>query len=674
MVLPSSPNRLKGFRSPSTAPSTSTTPDRSRRMMPVKDIMKSVRNLNNTPPTMDTSRFRLSPIRRSLDANDGSSLPNPARSLLPSLLTNPPLTSTTGRSHRRRTAALFDDHSDSSHTSAEEDGSNHDENSYDETSEDDDDDDGSSTHSTDTDDDDLDDYMDESTTMNIRLNAASVESKLALLRERFPTLSRGLLLQALHDNNGQFTKAMLQLDASAVPAPTPPRTTPSRKRRKRAHTPSSSSDDDDDQDRRQRRKTTTTAAAASWAGRRQMMEAAQTVAFFNTAKPQEIMDVVGCDLTQATKLISLRPFDHLEDLKAKLKEQPGLSVTYVDTYMDIMQGYLVVDQIIQSIEHRGTQLQTILNIWETIGGSPGAVDEEAGTHLTEMDLNKDHHLALDTSSAIYKDAMDGFLTQQPGILNPEFTLKPYQLIGVNWMLLLYRKGISGILADEMGLGKTAQVISFLGRLQELGVSRGPHMIVVPASTLDNWLREFERFCPALEVRCYYGSQAARLALQKELLGERNDIQAVVTTYSMVCGNSDDRRFLRKLRCDSMILDEGHMIKNYASARYDHLMRLKVPFRLLLTGTPLQNNLQELVSLLIFIMPKLFTGSEEDVHKIFKLKNSSAVTAANAASSPHNSTKAAQMLSQQRIDRAKKMMAPFVLRRRKAHVLNTSTRH
>lgn len=557
---------------------------------------------------------------------------------------------------------MFDDHSDSSHTSAEEDEGNGDENSYDENSEVDDDESGTSTHSTDTDDDDLDNYMDESTTMNIRLNAASIESKLALLRERFPTLSRGLLLQALHDNNGQFTKAMLQLDSSALPSPAPP------KRRKRARTPPSSDDDSDKDRRRQRKKAPTSSTTAHWVERGRLMKAAQTVAFFNTAKPQEIMDVVGCDLIQANDLISLRPFDHLEDLQVKLKGQPGLSETYVEIYMDIMQGYFVVDQIIQSIEHRGTQLQAILNIWETIGGSSGAVDEEAGTHLADIDLNKDHRLALDTSSAIYHDAMDGFLTQQPSILNSDFTLKSYQLIGVNWMLLLYRKGISGILADEMGLGKTAQVISFLGRLQELGVSRGPHMIVVPASTLDNWLREFERFCPTLEVRCYYGSQTARLALQKELMAERNDIHAVVTTYSMVCGNSDDRRFLRKLRCDSMILDEGHMIKNYASARYGHLMRLNIPFRLLLTGTPLQNNLQELVSLLIFIMPKLFAGSEDDVHKIFKLKNGSTVSAANAASSPHNSTKAAQMLSQQRIDRAKKMMAPFVLRRRKAHVL------
>ncbi|KAI8334796.1 SNF2 family N-terminal domain-containing protein [Chlamydoabsidia padenii] len=451
---------------------------------------------------------------------------------------------------------------------------------------------------------------------------------------------------------------MLQLATNGPPSVTPATKTVKRKRQIKALTSDDDSDSgDDDRPRRRRR------AVRSTNNEQQLVKAAQAVAFFNTAKPQEIMDVTGCNLAQTEKLIHLRPFDHLQDLSGKLKAQAGLSVNYVKTYMDVMEGYSAVDEIIEQVEHIGGQLQPILNIWETIGlsTSPTTLKDEGGTHLVEVDNGEPG--TVNTSSTIYKDAMEGYLSSQPAIVNPAFTLKSYQLVGVNWMLLLYRKGISGILADEMGLGKTAQVISFLGRLQELGES-GPHMVVVPASTMNNWLREFERFCPTLNVRCYYGSQADRLIQQKEMMAERNDIHAVVTTYSMVSGNAEDHSFLRKLGCKSLILDEGHMIKNYTSARYGHLMRLKIPFRLLLTGTPLQNNLQELVSLLIFIMPGVFSGNEDEVHKIFKLKNSSTINN-NSDSTP---SKAAQLLSQQRIARAKKMMTPFVLRRRKQQVL------
>ncbi|ORZ18553.1 SNF2 family N-terminal domain-domain-containing protein [Absidia repens] len=366
----------------------------------------------------------------------------------------------------------------------------------------------------------------------------------------------------------------------------------------------------------------------------------------------------------------------MDDLENKLKQQRGLSTKFISDYLEVMEGYSAVDQIIQNIEDIGGQLQDILDVWHKIGSASDGDDDnnnsndkdtDAGTHLVEISSRNHNHIkGLDTSSEIYQDAMDGFLMQQPDIVNPEFDLKSYQITGLNWMLLLYRKGISGILADEMGLGKTAQVISFLGRLYELGET-GPHMIVVPSSTLDNWMREFERFCPDLEVRCYYGSQNERQDQQEDIMDDREDIHAVVTTYAIATGRIEDRNFLRRLRCKSMILDEGHMLKNYTSARYSHLMRLNVPFRLLLTGTPLQNNLQELVSLLIFIMPDVFSGNEDDVRKIFKLKNYSGGKDSESASSS-STTNAAQMLSRQRIHRAKKMMTPFVLRRRKAHVL------
>ncbi|KAI9491570.1 SNF2 family N-terminal domain-containing protein [Zychaea mexicana] len=395
----------------------------------------------------------------------------------------------------------------------------------------------------------------------------------------------------------------------------------------------------------------------------------KTVHFYNIKPSQDIQDVTGCTPEQADKLIALRPFKDIDELRDTLQQERGLSVRFINSYIDMMDGYTVVDQIIENIEDLGGELKSIVNVWEGVDIDAIQDDQEdTGMHLSGAAVsdkkNNTNSSDIDESSDLYRDAMDGFLTEQPKIVNDDFKLKDYQLVGINWMLMLYRKGISGILADEMGLGKTAQVISFLGRLYELG-NKGPHLIIVPTSTLDNWLREFERFCPDLNVYGYYGTQAERFDMREELMDEetKGDYQVIVTTYTVATGNVDDRKFLRRLKCKSMILDEGHMIRNCTSARYTHLMALKTPFRLLLTGTPLQNNLQELVSLLMFIMPKLLVDYEEEIRKIFKIK---AVT--NATKDSRTASSSAQILSQGRIERAKKMMTPFVLRRRKADVL------
>ncbi|CAO3653157.1 unnamed protein product [Mucor hiemalis] len=335
----------------------------------------------------------------------------------------------------------------------------------------------------------------------------------------------------------------------------------------------------------------------------------------------------------------------------------------------MMKGYTAVDGIIKEIENVGTKLKNTLDVWQGLTDSATPVvsdneedapDEKAGIHMMHLDVNP----TMDTSSPVYKDALEGYLYEQPNYVNKEMTLKDYQLLGVNWMLLLYRKGISGILADEMGLGKTAQVISFLGRLYEIG-ENGPHLIIVPSSTMENWLREIQRFCPKLTVGLYHGSVAERTEKRYELLEDRGEYQIIVTTYNIATSNADDRAFLKKLRCRSMILDEGHMVKNCTSARYKNLMKIKTPFRLLLTGTPLQNNLQELVSLLMFIMPETFADYEEDVRSIFKIRINSA--SSNDKEQRGKET-AAQVLSRERILRAKKMMTPFILRRKKEDVL------
>lgn len=399
--------------------------------------------------------------------------------------------------------------------------------------------------------------------------------------------------------------------------------------------------------------------------------------FFNTASSKEIQDITGCKEATANVVIEqLRPFDNIDHLEEKLRATKGTSAKYINSCREMMDGYTAVDQIIEKIENMGGKLRNILNIWQGLAvdtvpdspsGTPGASnddepDEKAGTHMMHLDINP----TMDKSSPEYIDAIEGYLTKQPEYVNKEMTLKDYQILGVNWMLLLYRKNISGILADEMGLGKTAQVISFLGRLYEMG-ENGPHLVIVPSSTIENWLREFERFCPELTVRLYHGSIKEREEQRYELMEDKGEYQVVVTTYNIATSNADDRSFLKKLKCRSMILDEGHMIKNCTSARYKYLMKITVPFRLLLTGTPLQNNLQELVSLLIFIMPETFAAYEEEVRSIFKIRLN-APSKGDKSQAGKGTETAVQVLSRERIIRAKRMMTPFVLRRKKEDVL------
>ncbi|KAH3902887.1 related to ATP-dependent helicase FUN30 [Saccharomycodes ludwigii] len=247
-----------------------------------------------------------------------------------------------------------------------------------------------------------------------------------------------------------------------------------------------------------------------------------------------------------------------------------------------------------------------------------------------------------------------FYNQNPKLLNRSVQLKDYQISGINWLYLLYQNNMSCILADEMGLGKTCQVISFLAYLSQNSYN-GPHLIVVPSSTLENWLREFEKFCPKLRVRPYYGSLVEREEL-REVLADTNQYDVLVTTYNLASGNKYDQKFLTSRNFDVVVYDEGHMLKNSMSERFMKLMKLKAHFRLLLTGTPLQNNLRELMSLLEFIMPQLFVSKKDVLSTVFKHKT----TTKDAGYNP--------LLAQKAIDKAKIMMKPFILRRRKEQVL------
>ena len=181
------------------------------------------------------------------------------------------------------------------------------------------------------------------------------------------------------------------------------------------------------------------------------------------------------------------------------------------------------------------------------------------------------------------------------------TLKEYQLKGLQWMISLYNNKLNGILADEMGLGKTIQTISLITYLIENKRQHGPFLVIVPLSTLTNWNIEFEKWAPDVSRIVYKGTPPARKTQQAEI--RRGQFQVLLTTYEYII---KDRPVLSKIRWVHMIVDEGHRMKNAQSKLSQTLTQYySTRYRLILTGTPLQNNLPELWALLNFVLPNIF---------------------------------------------------------------------
>ena len=183
------------------------------------------------------------------------------------------------------------------------------------------------------------------------------------------------------------------------------------------------------------------------------------------------------------------------------------------------------------------------------------------------------------------------------------TLKEYQVKGLEWMVSLYNNHLNGILADEMGLGKTIQSIALITYLIEKKTETGKFLIIVPLSTITNWTLEFELWAPDLKTIVYKGTQQQRKELQYQV--RSGDFTVLLTTYEYVIR---DRPILSKFKWAHMLIDEGHRLKNTGSKLFQTLTTYyHTRNRLILTGTPLQNNLPELWALLNFILPKVFNS-------------------------------------------------------------------
>ncbi|KAI0219754.1 Chromodomain-helicase-DNA-binding protein 1-like [Lamellibrachia satsuma] len=224
----------------------------------------------------------------------------------------------------------------------------------------------------------------------------------------------------------------------------------------------------------------------------------------------------------------------------------------------------------------------------------------------------------------------------------DIQLRSYQLDGVNWLIQRYRSKHGCILGDEMGLGKTCQTIALLAFLRSQKGNSAPCLVVSPLSVLANWQNELARFLPDTKVTCYVGDKSTRESMQHPLT-DSNDTGVVVTTYEICL---KDASFLRSFSWLALVVDEAHRLKNRESQLHQTLLDFHIDHRVLLTGTPVQNNLRELYALLSFVAPHIFLDryTNEFVERYSEVTDSSGVSELH------------------------RLLHPFLLRRTKAEVV------
>ncbi|KAH9329797.1 hypothetical protein KI387_001905, partial [Taxus chinensis] len=232
---------------------------------------------------------------------------------------------------------------------------------------------------------------------------------------------------------------------------------------------------------------------------------------------------------------------------------------------------------------------------------------ELGYATTEGNDQAQHYLESNEKYYLMAHSVKESIYEQPCSLEGG-KLREYQMNGLRWLVSLYNNHLNGILADEMGLGKTVQVIALICYLMETKNDRGPFLVVVPSSVLSGWVSEISFWAPSISKIAYMGAPEERRRLFREKISQQK-FNVLLTTYEYLM-NKHDRPKLSKIQWHYIIIDEGHRIKNASCKLNAELRHYQSTHRLLLTGTPLQNNLEELWALLNFLLPNIFNSSED----------------------------------------------------------------
>ncbi|XP_014497082.1 probable helicase CHR10 isoform X2 [Vigna radiata var. radiata] len=242
------------------------------------------------------------------------------------------------------------------------------------------------------------------------------------------------------------------------------------------------------------------------------------------------------------------------------------------------------------------------------------------------------------------------------------TLKPHQVEGISWLIRRYKLGVNVVLGDEMGLGKTLQAISFLSYLKVCRLSEGPFLVICPLSVTEGWVSEIVKFTPKLTVFKYVGDKENRRNLRMKIhehVARQSSTMNVLLPFDVLLTSYDialvDQDFLSQIPWQYAIIDEAQRLKNPSSVLFNVLKdRYIMPRRLLMTGTPIQNNLSELWALMYFCMPSVF-GTLDQFLSTFK--------DISDLSSVHDAPKV-----KERLNILRSVLGAFMLRRTKSKLI------
>ena len=302
----------------------------------------------------------------------------------------------------------------------------------------------------------------------------------------------------------------------------------------------------------------------------------------------------------------------------------------------------------------------------TLGSTSSHNKAPSEANLSKLSLRKDSNQMQDegSQSRAFSDSKRKsanlaevqqdieLVSQQINIYQPKLikncTMKEHQIWGLNWLIDLHTLNSNGILADQMGLGKTLQTISFLAYLKEIEKVSGPHLVICPLTVTVNWFREISKFFPSCKTMILPAVMGEREpAIKKMQTGNYN---VIIASYESLYTNLSS---LRKFHFEMFIVDEAHRLKNDESMFFENCNKIRAKGKLLLTGTPLSNQINELFSLLSFVMPSIFVD-RSSFETLFAM---------GAIGESSGSTDRAK-IQEEMIGKLHKIIEPFMLRRLK----------